>query len=77
MNYAIQGLLHTNRILEVDFVPLVINPISVARQNTGKERLTLDLRYVEKRIYKDKIKFDNLKLMSQLVNVNKFKSKFA
>ena len=74
---AIQGLSRINRILEVDSVPLVINPISVTHQNSGKKRLMLDLRYVKKRICKGKIKFDNLKLMGQLLNVNEFKSKFA
>ena len=60
---AIQGLSRINKILEVDSVPLVINPISVTHQNSGKKRLMLDLRYVKKRICKSKIKFDNLKLM--------------
>lgn len=42
-----------------------------------EKRLILDFRYVEKRISKDKTKFDNLKLIGQLLNANEFKSKFA
>lgn len=49
---AIQYL-ETNRIIEVIELPNVVNPLSVTRQNCGKKRLKLDLRYVNKHIYKE------------------------
>ena len=39
---AIQDLLKTNRIIEVNELPHVVNPLSVTVQNSGKKRLILD-----------------------------------
>ena len=60
---AIQDLLKKNRIIEVNELPHVVNPLSVTVQNSGKKRLILDLRYVNKHIYKERIKFGDLRLM--------------
>ena len=50
---AIQDL-ETNRIIEVIIeLPNEVNPLSATRQNCGKKRLKLDLRYVNKHIYKE------------------------
>ena len=38
---------------------VVINPLSVATNKSEKKRLILDLRYVNKYIYKQKIKFED------------------
>ena len=58
---SINELLVSGRIVQVPQNQLiVINPLSVAiQQNKGKKRLILDLRYVNKHIYKQKIKFDD------------------
>ena len=58
---SINKLLVSGRIVQVPQNQLiVINPLSVAiQQNKGKKRLILDLRYVNKHIYKQKIKFDD------------------
>ena len=45
-------------VLEVPFLPKVISPLSVSPKN-NKKRLILDLRYVNKFIWKEKIKFDD------------------
>ena len=45
-------------------------------QNSGKKRLILDLRYVNQHIFKDSIKFDDLKVMEQYLNPNDFMFKF-
>ena len=48
---AIQDLLKTNRIIEVNGLPHVVNPLLVTKQNSGRKRLILpDLRYVNKHI---------------------------
>ena len=39
---AIQDLLKTNRIIEVNELPHAVNPLSVIAQNSGKKRLMLD-----------------------------------
>ena len=57
---AILELLSDNRITEVHKEHLhVINPLSVSVQASGKKRLILDLRQVNKRLVKQKFKFEN------------------
>ena len=55
---AIQELVSTNRVLEVPFRPKVVNPLSVA-SNKDKNRLILDLRYVNLHLWKEKTKFED------------------
>ena len=57
---AIQELVSTNRVLEVPFRPKVVNPLSVA-SNKDKNRLILDLRYVNLHLWKEKTKFEDWK----------------
>ena len=66
----IQDLLKTNRIIKVNDLSDVVNPLSVTVQNSGKKRLILDLRYVNKHIYKERIKFEDLRLMEQFLNLH-------
>ena len=40
---AVLGLLHDNRVEELDAAPEIINLLSVSVQNTGKKRLILNL----------------------------------
>ena len=57
---AILELLSDNRITEVHKEHLyVINPLSVSVQASGKKRLILDLRQVNKCLVKRKFKFEN------------------
>jgi hypothetical protein len=49
---AITELVNTGRMIQVDSVPQVVNPLSVAVQLSGKKRLILDLRYVNKCLLK-------------------------
>ena len=43
----------------------VVNPLCVAIQSNGKNRLILDLRYVNKHLTKQKIKFEDWKIAFQ------------
>ena len=43
---AIAELVHTHAVVEVPFIPHVVNPLSVSIQSPGKKRLILDLRHV-------------------------------
>ena len=45
---AIRELVESGRLLEVVVPPLVVNPLSVSVQATGKKMLILDLRNVNK-----------------------------
>ena len=73
---AIQDLLKTNRIIEVNELPHVVNLLSVTVQNSAKMRLILALRYVNKHIYKERIKFEDLRLMEQFLNAHEYMFKF-
>jgi len=73
---AIKELLDTGRILEVNQKPYCINPLSVANKSNGKHRLILDLGHVNKHVFKDKIKFDDWKIMNEYVNDNNYSFKF-
>ena len=50
---AISELLETGRIKEVTSKPYIVNPLSVSGP-TEKKRLILDLRHVNKHVYKIK-----------------------
>ena len=43
---AIAELVHTHAVVELPFIPHVVNPLSVSIQSSGKKRLILDLRHV-------------------------------
>ena len=47
---AISELLITNRIFESDAIPHNVNPLSVSVQSSGKKRLILDLRVINKHV---------------------------
>ena len=61
---AVQNLL-TRGLIEkcVDHnIPYVINPLSVSVQSSGKKRLILDLRVVNKHLWKQTVKYEDLRL---------------
>ena len=53
---AVEKLLNTGRIKEVKNPPDVVNPLSISEKGSHKFRLFLDLRYVNKHVFKDKNK---------------------
>ena len=72
---SIRELLETGRVKEVFNPPYVVNPLSVS-ENAGKLRLILDLRLVNKHVFKDKIKFDDWKTMESFLDYGGFGFKF-
>ena len=62
VNEAISELLVTHRIFESEVLPHNVNPLSVSIQSSGKKRLILDLRFVNKHVWKQKVKFEDLKV---------------
>ena len=64
------ALMHADFILEAipelilsgsSSPPHVVNPLSVSVQSCGKKRLILDLRHVNKHIWKEKFKFEDIR----------------
>ena len=54
-------MLKIGSIKQVKASPKIINPLSVSENLEGKKHLHLDLRYINRHLYKDKIKFDDWK----------------
>ena len=67
VNDAVLELLKTDRIKEVTSALKVVNPLSVST-NGEKNRLNLDLRHVNKHIYKEKIKFEDWKTVREFLS---------
>ena len=59
---TIRELVESGRVLEVVVRPLVVNPLSVSIQATGKKWLILDLRYVNKCSRKMRVKCEDWKI---------------
>ncbi len=62
--------------VEVKFQPHVISPLSVASNSSGKLRLIIDLRYVNKHLFKENIRFDALRFFESDLQPSSFVSKF-
>ncbi|XP_048251378.1 uncharacterized protein LOC125371666 [Haliotis rufescens] len=73
---AIQDLLLNNCIVEVVDLPQVVNPLSVSINSSGKKRLILDLRVVNKYVWKEKIVFEDYKIALDFVRPCGYMYKF-
>ncbi|XP_072030100.1 LOW QUALITY PROTEIN: uncharacterized protein [Amphiura filiformis] len=72
VSQAIAELLDKGLISECNEIPLVVNPLSVSVQKSGKKRLILDLRYVNQFLWKDKIKFEDWKVAASFLEKGDF-----
>ena len=59
VNEAISELVNSGRVVQTSTVPHVVNPLSVSVQASGKKRLILDLRHVNKCLSKKKVKYED------------------
>ena len=73
---TVEELLNTGRIKEVKNPPYAVNPLSLSENGSHKLRLILDLRYVNKHVFKDKIKFDDWKIMQDFLEPTDLLFKF-
>ena len=73
---TIRELLRSGSVIEVPFEPLVVNPLGVDTRPSGKQRLILDLRHVNKFLVRDRIKFDDWRDFQQFVRPGGFLFKF-
>ena len=73
---AITDLLSKGLIEECSNKPYVVNPLTVSVQNNEKKRLILDLRHVNKHLWKSKIKFEDIKVAMNFIEKDFYFSKF-
>ena len=73
---AILDLVKNGLVKNVLFKPHVINPLSVSVNSSVKERLSLDLRHVNKHVVVNKIKFEDWRTVKQYINLNCYGYKF-
>lgn len=73
---AVSELLISGRVLEVPFKPLVVNPLTVSVNRSGKKRLILDLRHINQYIWKEKMRFEDVKLALEYVKKGTHMFKF-
>ena len=64
---AIMDLVNANSVLQVSNRPHVVNPLTVSFNSSGKGRLILDLRHVNKQVIVHKVKFEDWKVASQFL----------
>ena len=73
---AIQELILSGSVVQVSSPPHVVNPLSVSIQSCGKKRLILDLRHVNKHIWKEKFKFEDIRNACVYLPFDHFMFKF-
>ena len=73
---AIHSLLFLNCIVELADSPGIINPLSVSKQKSGKKRLILDLRYINRHLYKSKFKCEDLSVAKEVLRPGDFMFSF-
>ncbi len=64
---ALLDLLEKNCITELQEPPYIINPLSVSYNSAGKPRLILDLSRLNNYIWKQKVKFEDWRVLKQYV----------
>ena len=67
---AIHDLLARGLIEETPHIPFVVNPLTVSTQSNGKKRLILDLREINKHLWKQSVKFDDMRIAKLFINNN-------
>jgi hypothetical protein len=63
VNEAIRDLLDRCLIERCTFMPYIITPLTVSVERSGKKRLILDLRIVNQHLWKQSVKFEDLKVV--------------
>ena len=73
---ALNELLSLDLIEKIFCAPDIINPLSVSTQRSGKQRLILDLRHVNTFIFKQKFKWEDLSVATQVFDKGFYLFKF-
>ena len=73
---AIKDLLDRGLIRKCDNPPYMVNPLTVSVPASGKKRLILDLREVNKHVWKEKIKYEDIKVALDFLEKGFYMIKF-
>ena len=73
---AVFELLKSNRVVQTPFKPWIVSPLSVSTNKLGKKRLILDLRILNKFLWKQKVRFEDWKIASEYFEKDSFCFKF-
>lgn len=73
---AIGQLVKKGLVETCKWAPYVVNPLSVSVQQNGKKRLILDLRVVNMHIWKEKVKFEDIRTALMYVRKGAWMFKF-
>ena len=73
---SIASLIESGCVIETSSPPKVVNPLSVNINHNGKKRLILDLRYINKHLIRDYIKFQDWTAFEKYVSPGSFAYKF-
>ena len=69
-------LLESGCVRRVPFKPIVVNPLRVAENSSGKKRLILDLSVLNTFVKKNKVKFEDWKVVVQYFEQDCYMFKF-
>lgn len=73
---AISDLVSNGCVIEIPFIPYLVNPLSVSVNKLGKKRLILDLSCMNNYVWKQKIKFEDFKVALQYFLKDCYMGKF-
>ncbi|XP_052253990.1 uncharacterized protein LOC127860151 [Dreissena polymorpha] len=73
---AIKSLLDRGLIVKCTNAPHVVNPLTVSCNNNGKKRLILDLRKVNLHVWKQSVKYEDLRLALMYIKKDCWMIKF-
>ncbi|XP_053401634.1 uncharacterized protein LOC128546105 [Mercenaria mercenaria] len=68
----IENLLLKGIVSEIDSIPYVVNPLTVAYNRNGKPRLVLDCRHINPFLHQFNVKFEDIKVAETLFDKNSF-----
>ena len=72
VNEAISELIERGCVMEVDIPPVFINPLHVVQQSSGKCRLILDLSYLNKFVWKQSVRYEDVRTVFDLFHSGYF-----
>jgi len=73
---SIDELLSLGCISEVSAEPEIVNPLSVSISKSGKKRLILDLRHINKCFFKNKFRSEDISIVKEILNPGDFMFSF-
>ncbi|VDI15676.1 Hypothetical predicted protein [Mytilus galloprovincialis] len=75
---AINDLLARGLIVETldTSIPFVVNPLTVAVQSNNKKRLILDLREINRHLWKQSVKFEDMRIAKHYINAHSYIFKY-